>query len=215
MIKSVISVAALSLLLPSCGGSSYTYQGYRMSEQFPLDGDREWQYLNDSEGVEHPMRVEKIATPTMKNGAEVYTLEYYNEETGDIVRAVDWSSDSVNGVQIHGYVDYTTDGEEVSFEPPIVFADDKMVAGAFVVTETGGYTFTSTLVMSEACPNHYVPDWEDCLKMVLDDGDGDDSTGALVAGEYWLVPSYGTAWFRMTPDTDNWRLWKHDWEPTD
>lgn len=215
MIKSVISVAALSLLLPSCGGSSYTYQGYRMSEQFPLDGDREWQYLNDSEGVEHPMRVEKIATPTMKNGAEVYTLEYYNEETGDIVRAVDWSSDSVNGVQIHGYVDYTTDAEEVSFEPPIVFADDKMVAGAFVVTETGGYTFTSTLVMSEACPNHYVPDWEDCLKMVLDDGDGDDSTGALVAGEYWLVPSYGTAWFRMTPDTDNWRLWKHDWEPTD
>lgn len=213
MIKSVLSLAAVSLLLPSCGGSSYTYTGYRMHKQFPLDGDREWQYLNDADDVENPMRVEKISTPTMKGNTAVYTLEYYNEETGDIVRSVDWSSDSINGVQIHGYIDYEASGEEVTFDPPILFADDEMAPNASVVTETGGYTFTSTLMYSEPCPNHYVPDWEDCLKMVLDDGDGDDTTGALVAGEYWLVPSYGTAWFRMTPDSNNWRLWKHDWEP--
>ena len=67
MIKSVLSLAAVSLLLPSCGGSNYTYTGYRMHKQFPLDGDREWQYLNDADDVENPMRVEKISTPTMKN----------------------------------------------------------------------------------------------------------------------------------------------------
>ena len=212
VIKSVLSLAVLSWLLPSCGGASYTYTGYRMSQQFPLDGEREWQYLNDDEEVQNPMRVEKLSAPVMKESTAVYTFEYYNEETGDIVRSVDWSSDSMNGVLIHGYVDYEAGGEEVLFEPPVVFASSEMRPGESVVTETGGYTFTSTLMFSGPCPNHYVQDWEDCLNLVLDDGDGDDSTGALVAGEYWLVPRYGTAWFRMTPDTDNWRLWKHDWE---
>ena len=213
MTKSLLSMLALGLVIEACGGSSYTYVGYRMHNQFPLDGDREWQYLNDAEGVEHPLRVEKISTPRQVDNMNVYTLEYYNEETGDIIRSVDWSSDSINGVLIHGYTDFEGGGEPVALDPPLVFADDEMAPGASVVTETGGYTFTSTLEFSEACPNHYVPDWEDCLKMTLDDGDGDDTVGALVAGEYWLVPSYGTAWFRMTPDSDNWGLWKHSWEP--
>ena len=213
MTKMMLSLTAGGLLFQACGGSSYTYTGYRMHKQFPLDGDREWQYLNDAEDIQNPFRVEKIATPRIQDNLEIYTLEYYNEETGDIVRAVEWSSDSINGVLIHSYVDYEAGGEAVVLDPPIVFADDDMAPGQFVVTETGGYTFTATLQSSEPCPNHYVPDWEDCLKLTLDDGDGDDSAGALVAGEYWLVPSFGTAWFRMTPDTDIWRLWKHDWEP--
>jgi hypothetical protein len=213
MTKSLLSLLALGLLAPSCGGSTYNYVGYRMDKQFPLDGDREWQYLNDNEGVEHPIRVEKLSTPRMVDTIAVYTLEYYNEETGDIVRSVDWSSDSINGVLIHAYTHYEAGEDPVEFDPPIQFADDEMAPGASVVTETGGYTFTSTLEGSEPCPNHYVPDWDECLRMTLDDGDGDDSAGALVAGEYWLVPSFGTAWFRMTPDSDNWRLWKHSWDP--
>jgi hypothetical protein len=184
-----------------------------MHNQFPMDGDREWQYLNDDDGVEFPMRVEKLSTPRMVDNITVYTFEYYNEESGDIVRSVEWSSDSINGVLIHAYTNHEGGGEPVEFDPPIQFADEEMAPGQCAITETGGYTFTSTLVVSEPCPNHYVPDWEACLKMTLDDGDGDDSAGAMVAGEYWLVPSYGTAWFRMTPDSDNWRLWKHDWAP--
>ena len=213
MTRSVLSLLALGMFLPACGGSSYTYTGYRMHKQFPLDGEREWQYLNDAEDVGNPMRVEKVASPVMKGDTAVYTLEYYNEETGDIARSIDWSSDSFSGVQIHAYTDFEAGGEEVILDPPLLFADDEMAPGDAVVTETGGYTFTSTLVVSEPCENHFVPDWDDCLKMTVDDGDGNGSEGSLVAGEYWLVPSYGVAWFRMTPDSENWRLWKHDWEP--
>ena len=56
------------------------------AEALPLDGEREWTYLNDAEDVGNPMRVEKVATPVMKDETAVYTLEYYNEETGDIAR---------------------------------------------------------------------------------------------------------------------------------
>ena len=83
----------------------------------------------------------------------------------------------------------------------------EMAPGASVVTTTGGWTFTSTLEASEPCPNPWVEDWNDCLKMVLED----DGSGSLVSGNYWLVPRYGVAWMRRTADADTWKLRDADW----
>lgn len=196
-----------------CGGATYNYVGYLMDKQFPLDGLREWQYLSEDETIEDPLRVEKGLTPTMIENWEVFTFETYNENTGDLLWSVDWSADTVDGILIHGYSDYREGGEDVVYSPPIVFADDQMAPGAAVVTETGGITFTSTFASVEPCPNYYVSDWDECLKMVLDDGDGDDMAGPMVAGTYWLVPRYGIAWFKTTGDESNWVLWKHNWSP--
>jgi hypothetical protein len=209
------------LILPLAGGlacePTYNYVGYKMHKQFPLDGDRNWTYQSDDETVTYEMLVEKEDPPSTSDGYEVYTFAYYNDTDGTLLHEVDWSSDSINGVAIHGYRDYEgsggddTGGLEANdsqvFDPPIIFADDDMAPGASVTTTTGGWTFTSTLEVSEPCPNPWVEDWNDCLKMVLED----DGSGSLVSGNYWLVPRYGVAWMRRTVDADTWKLRDADW----
>jgi len=214
MRNSLIAGGILSALSAvSCGGASYNYVGYLMDNQFPLDGTREYQYVSDDETIETPIRVEKASAPSSTDTYDIYTFETYDDESGDLLNVVNWSSDSVYGILIHNYTNYANGEEAVVFDPPLIFADDEMAPSDFVVTETGGMTFTSTFVGVEPCPNYYVADWNECLRIELDDGDGDDSAGSMVAGTYWLVPRYGIAWFQQTGDSEPWILWKHSWTP--
>ncbi len=214
MRKSLIAVSIFTGLSGvSCGGATYNYVGYLMDNQFPLDGTREYQYLSDDESIETPIRVEKASTPTATGTYDIYTFETYNDESGDLLNIVDWSSDSVYGILIHGFTDYANSEDPVVFDPPLIFADDEMAPSDFVVTQTGGMTFTSTFVGVEPCPNYYVAEWNECLRMELDDGDGDANAGSMLAGTYWLVPRYGIAWFQQTGDAEPWVLWKHSWTP--
>ena len=214
MRNSLIAGGILSALSAvSCGGGSYNYVGYLMDNQFPLDGTREYQYVSDDETIETPIRVEKASAPSSTDTYDIYTFETYDDESGDLLNVVNWSSDSVYGILIHNYTNYANGEEAVVFDPPLIFADDEMAPSDFVVTETGGMTFTSTFVGVEPCPNYYVADWNECLRIELDDGDGDDSAGSMVAGTYWLVPRYGIAWFQQTGDSEPWILWKHSWTP--
>ncbi len=209
---------------------SYTYVGYQMYDHMPLDADRIWTYANDAE-VGYELAVHKAENPTSQGDQDIFTFEHTNAETGDLLMEVLWSSDSLYGVLIHGYTTYQavpsgpgtgdtgdTGGETggppidetVTYDPPITFADDRMAPGESEVTETTGFTFTSSFPNTEACPNHWTQDWNECLRVELDDGDGDDDAGSLVAGTYWLVTRYGIAWFEPTGAPDKWVLKKHD-----
>jgi hypothetical protein len=206
----------------------YTYVGYQMFDHMPLDADRIWTYANDGDAG-YDLAIHKAETPAIRADQDIFIFEHANAETGDLLMEVQWSSDSLYGVLIHGYTTYTTAaggtgdsgdtggtggvatvGETVAYDPPVTFAQGRMAPGDSEETVTGGMTFTTTFPYTEACPNHWTQDWNECLRIELDDGDGDDTAGSAIAGTYWLVTRYGIAWFEPTGAPDKWVLKKHD-----
>lgn len=194
-------------LLGACEGPTYSYGGYNMPDHFPLDGEREWEYSNES--ADYTLLVEKQE----EQAGGLITLRHSNDDTLDIFFEVTWSTDDVDGVRIHSYEDVAHSGEKVTFNPPVQFMERKNIPGDIIITETGGYTFTSTFDNVEGCGTYWVPDWEeeDCLKMVLDDGDNDPSTNSFITGDYWLVTRFGAALFETDHYGLMWNLSDHDW----
>jgi hypothetical protein len=200
-------------LLAACEDTAPTFLGTTMSPYFPMDGDRQAEYNNeDVDNVTWQLFVEKIEPTERVNDEEVVTFEWSNGDSGELVGAVKWSATSGEGIKIHAYADGT--GDFITFDTPVLVTDDddKMSRNESVTTETNGYTFVSTLVGPENCPVDWGLDWENCLHINLDDGDGDDMTGPIFAGDYWLVQRYGPAWMQLTGYTEKWNLAHYDWE---
>ena len=232
------------ILLPALGlvgcDGDYYYGGYQIYDHFPLDGQRSWEYANNDLSVTDHLEVRMLDTTVEQDGITVHEFQHFNDTTGDQILSVQWSSASTSGVQIHGYQTFDTGGgggpggggddtggedtgsappypaDLVSFDPPILFADSEMAPDESVESSGGGWDFTSTFESVDPCPNHWVGDeWETCLRIRIDDGDGDDTTGAPFAGTYWLVPRYGIAWQQTTGDTDTWVLVRAEWASDD
>ena len=197
--------AAIPLMFTACdNGGRYTYKGFEMDDYFPLDGDRTWTYSQLQEDVTWKMRVEKVPQ-TIRNGStEIVTLEYYNDDTGDLLYSVDWSSDASNGIQVWGYSDELS-GDSVAYDPPVQIAERTMLTGDSVDTDTDDRTFTSTFEGIEDCENDWRADWT-CATITIDDGDGDDMNGPPFAGQWWMATSYGASRFVPTGYTDAWVL---------
>ncbi len=190
------------------------YTGFNVVDHFPLDGDqRDWEYESFDETVDWTLSVEKQGT-TQQDGASVVSLEHANDDTADLYWEVKWSSDSSDGVLIHGFTHIYGGGDEVSFSPPIQFAHKQMVPEDAITTDTGGYTWTSTFQGVEGCETYWVPGWseEDCLVFELDDGDGMPETNGIIVGSYWLVSRYGPAWLDLDAYEGVWNLSGFDWE---
>ena len=101
--RRILPLLALGALAAAGCEPSYTYQGYTMHSQFPTDGERYWEYANEDTSIADEMRVEMVTPPRTEDTLEIFTFEHYNDSTGDLQYSVDWSSDSVKGIQIHGY----------------------------------------------------------------------------------------------------------------
>jgi hypothetical protein len=211
----LILVSLVPLGLLACN-PSYSYGGYKIFEHFPMDGHRSWEYASDDVSIEHKLEVRMNDEPIQVGDTLIHEFQHFNQATGEMLGAVQWSSDSVDGVMIHGYQTTGPSGEVVNFDDPVVFADASMAPDESVTSSAGGWDFTSTFESVEGCANHWVgDDWDSCLRFHLDDGDGDDATGAIFAGDYWLVPRYGIAWQATSGDSDTWVLVKADWEPAE
>jgi len=234
----LLVMAALSMT--SCSGSKYTYAGYQIFDHFPLDGQRSWEYANDDITVDHKIEIRMSELTTGGSGSTVvHEFQHYNQDTGSLLMTVKWSSDSSDGVLIHGFQvydvddgggpggpgddtgdtggpggDVTSPGGEYNFAAdPLVFGQSEMAPGESVTSSGGGWDFTSTFVGVEPCPNHWVgEDWDECLHFYLDDG-VDGAGAAAISGDYWLVPRYGIAWIQLGGDSDVWRLVQANWSP--
>lgn len=197
---------AIPMLLTACPDDSnrYNFQGTVMNDYFPLDGDRSWTYTQLQDDIAWKLRVEKVPQTVWNGSTEIVTLEYYNDETGDLLYSVDWSSGSSTGVQVWGWSDELT-GEGASYDPPVQIAEKTMLTNDTTETETGGQTFTATFHGKETCSNDWRADWE-CVKVEVDDGDGDPMSGPPFAGTWWMATSWGTSRFIPTGYTDAWVL---------
>lgn len=195
-------------------GSNTNYSGHNTHEYMPLDGVRSWQYQND--GAAFDMVVEKTNTNTV-DGIDIITYTYSKKEPSESLATIDWSSDSLNGILVHGYTLTNQGGME--FETPVILADYKMVPGESVETITDGITFTSTFVAMEQCPNNWIDEdntW-DCLKFEIS---SDSSSGSFpFVGEWWLANTWGPSRF-ITPDgsfgsSNTWVLSQATYSPED
>ena len=229
----------LFITMACTGSDQYGYAGYDMVDHFPLDGERAWIYTN-GDVPDWKLEVQKSDEFVQEGDTSVYTFEYWqtdpNNVPANLLMTIDFSSDSYNGVQIHGYevigepqewgdsggADSGDSGDSggargpaelVEFDPPVLLAERRMAPGEFVETSTGGSTWTSTFKFQEACPNNWISgdnEWN-CLYIELDDGDGDLDAGSAVSGRYWIAPRYGMSWFQLAGDTDKWILARAEW----
>lgn len=196
------------LLLAACQPAQTGYKGTKISpDYFPLDGVREATYVNEDEAVTWQMSVEK--SDLIEQGPddeEIITFDYWEVE-GDLLASIKFSARSSDAIKIHAWSE-GADGEYTTFDTPLLLTPDDgyMNRGEAVVTETNGYTFTSTFVETVNCPVMWGPqDWT-CVHLTIDDGDGDDTAGPFFAGDWWLVTLYGPAWMQLTGDTGKWNL---------
>ncbi|MCB9761876.1 MAG: hypothetical protein H6739_18750 [Alphaproteobacteria bacterium] len=216
-----------------------TYSGYDMVDAFPVDGERAWVFVNDAKPYD--LRVEMSSAADRVGEVDVHTFEFYDNDLGDLLMTMRWSSDTIHGVLLHGYETVaeeptgqggddtggddtgdTGDGargplEAVTYDPPIQFVDRKMIVGESVETETGGATWTSTFLAQEDCPNHLLSGdlAPSCYKIGLDDGDGDPMVGQKPAGTWWIATRYTLIYFQLSGDSDKWVLADYDWSPAE
>jgi hypothetical protein len=191
--------ALLLLSAIGCDDSGrYTYTGYYIEEYMPLDGERFWTYSQEADDISWILWVEKLDKTRTVGDARVSTLEY-SEFGKPVLYTVDWSSDSVNGVLIHGWADPQAK-TSTTFAEPIQFGIHGMTAGDVIETTTDDITFTSTFVGKEDCPNDWVDQVWECARMEL--------TGADLpfVGTYLLSRTYGASRFRTFGYDDDWKL---------
>jgi hypothetical protein len=212
----IVQLTAIALVITGCE-PEYQYQGYDMPSHFPLDGSKlEWEYSSSDTTIVNELLVEKVGA-AMVDDVEVVDLEHWvigEDDAEDLAWTVKWASDDVDGVMIYGYIDHANDNE-VTFDPPIQFAEDNGIPGDDpIVTSTGGFTWTASFDRVEGCETYWVPGWADeqCLVVTLDDGDDTPVTNGIIVGTYHLVPRYGAAWLDVDAYDARWSLSNHDWE---
>lgn len=199
------------ILLAACNGPEVGYTGTQMKDYFPMEGGREATYVNGDKAIDWLLVMEKVNPTETVDQLELVTFEYYRDDTYELLGSVTWSNRS-GEVLIHRWSG--AGGTSETFDTPVAVTPSSgyMKAGESVTTETNGRTFTSTFVDVQDCPVQWGLDWEDCVHLEIDDGDGDPMAGPIFAGEYWLVTRYMFAWMLTTGYTEKWNLANYDYD---
>ena len=221
--------ALIALTLTACGTPAYQYAGYRTYEHFPLDGNRAWLYKHQDQ--DFLMTVEKMPDPVAQGSKRIHTLRYAVEDPYRLLYSIKWSSDSTDGVEIHGYSVETvvddgdddgggtddtgvagdvTGGQWVEFVPPLQITEYQMAPGDVVQSSGAGVNYTSTFENMEGCPNDWRNDW-DCMKIVIESSSETDL--APFVGTWHWATRYGASLFQPQNDNYPWTLVRADWTP--
>lgn len=228
---------ATLLVGTGCEGRKFDFAGSSMWERFKLDGERSWTYANESPDIQDILTVEKVDT-RQSGSVDVVKLAYFltgaAAEDGtlpepELLYEVEWSSDSVGGVQIWSYADIV--GEtSVSFDDPLVFAAAEMSADESITSESNGVSITATYRGIIELGNGWTDREWSSAHIEIDDGDGDYATGLPFAGHWWIANTYGTNQFAPTgylpndsafdpnsdsPSGENWYLTEATFEGTE
>lgn len=204
-------------LLLACTSGGTTYPGTRMDDYFPMDGERNATFVNDSDQIPFKLLMEKGSDSESIGDREVWTFELYQDDPFTQLGGVKWSVSTGDSTQIHGWAG--ADLQWTMYDPPISVTDDDgyMLSGDTVVTETGGTTFTSTYIGQDDITVAYGPEWEGAVHFSIDDGGGavsaaDPATRPIFVGEYWVVTRYMVAWMHTAGYDQKWDLLLHEYE---
>jgi hypothetical protein len=188
-------------------------QGLQTWEMFPFDGERSWDYISTDGAVPYKLIARSSAEAAeLIGGTFVYTVTYETEcledtgdcESGVVLYSLRWSSNTTDGVRIHGY-DLGSGAEEL--DPPLTIALDEMLADESATTEIDGVTWTSTLMGLESCPIFLIADWDDCGHFVVE---GDEALP--IPGDWWATQGAGVAALELAGAEGQWQLSDFDCE---
>jgi hypothetical protein len=201
-------LALAALVIPACGGPQTQYGGARVNDYLPLEGDREWEYIQCDPGDDsctpdaafEVLLVEKAPNTTSRNNTEIVTLDYSVLEPTELLFSIQWSSNSRSGIQVWGWSDAA--GEGLDFASPVTIADYGVQVDDVSETETDGVTYTSTYLGEEECPNHWVSDPYTCLHFRVEGG----SDGNPIAGDWWFAQSWGMVKYEPASSAAPWVL---------
>mgnify|MGYP006064907045 CR=1 FL=1 len=199
------------LMLTACDTDNYNYAGHNTYEYFPLDGERTWKYRQDDLSIEWRMEINKSVTAQVGD-YDIATFDYSVLDPAELLYSIDWSSDSTNGILIHGYS--VEGGDTVSFETPVAFAEYRMIPGDVAETTTNGVTYSAELVGVESCANDWVTDPWECLHFSISDGT-DGASSAPFVGDWWVAADWGTSRFQPAGYDTPWILSEALWAPTE
>ena len=204
-----LSLFVGGLMMTACDNDNYQYAGHNTYEYFVYDGDRTWKYRQDDLGIEWRMEARKSGVVD-KDSTQVVTIDYGVLDPSELLYSIDWSSDSSNGIQVHGYS--VEDGDTVAFDTPVSMSEYRMVPGDTIETVTNGVTYTAELVGVESCANDWVTDPWECLHFSISDG-VDDASSAPFVGDWWLAADWGTSRFQPAGYDTPWILSEAVWAP--
>ncbi len=184
--------------------------GYKTHDYFPLDGARSWTYYADSEPTLLQVNLNS-ETVELSGSTRIFTIEYRNFDSGELLYSIDWSSDATDGILIHGFLDERT-GLNGTFDPPVVLAKPRMSPGARARMDYGDFYVISAFEGVEDCPNLWGgADWE-CLVF---DVSTDWSESPPFIGKWWLATSWGPSWMQWEGMSEPWILAEAGWSPGD
>jgi hypothetical protein len=205
--------------LTACGPpkDQFGYQGFAMNEFFPFDGPRTWKFINEDDKIPYLLvgKLNEEYETTNGGDTRIFEIEFSKDCFRDDADCVEeeyvrtwwWSYDGTNGTLLHGN---KLKGEsEDLFDPPVSITSPNMKKDEFVETETAGGAWTSTFVNVEECPVQWEVNWDDCVLLDVDDGDGDPSTGNPASGTFWAVKDYNIVAFDVPGEPGRWELLKH------
>lgn len=203
MMVGLVGLAGCPEPLPDTG----QFRGEDMLDYFPLDRllDGQWQYLSTDTAAEYRL-IGQIANVQLVGDYNRYTLEYrkdcFQEENGcadgDLVRALTWSVQSNQGIHLH---DARVGQAELLLDPSIRFTERYMKLDDTVSTDTGGNTYTTTLVEFGDCPVR-IPEWNNCAQVRMESSGGPDE----VTGTYWLINDFSVVAMEWDGDGARWEL---------
>lgn len=229
----LVLIALSALTVGGCTEPEYKYAGFRTYDYFPLDGTRTWKYKHAVH--DYLLEVDMETEPEVEGATRIHTLRYKQDEPSRVLYAIKWSSDSTDGVQIHGYIvenepaEVSEDGDDtgepsggddtastavdtitdgwVDFDPPLQLTEYQMAPGDVLKSSAGGDDYTSTFEETESCPNDWRDDWE-CLRLVIESSSSDP---APFVGTWHWATEYGTSLFEPVGEAAPWTLVEATW----
>jgi hypothetical protein len=200
----------LLMWLFACQVPGPSYSGHGTYDYLAFDGERVWKYQSEDPETTFTLVVEKTDYLETE-GLETITFEYSTEDPQQLLGSITWESGGINGT---GITAYTVDDEEITFDTMIGFANNRMVGGDFIDTQTNGATFTSTMLGLEPCPNNWSSDEWECLHFNLTVDQADHSFPFI--GDYWMANGWGASRLNIPSgawgSTEDWILIGADWE---
>ena len=213
----------ITLVLLACTPSTTTYKGINIYNYMPLDGQRSWSYTNeesvssDDTGSDNSRGIDVVKiSEEQVDMTKLVTLEYKDNnqgEEGEPLFRITWSSDSMDGILIHGY---ELIGEEATVvDPPIQVTVSQGYPDTSIETSTNVGDFTSTFVGIESCPNQWVSENDDPWECAHFTIEGPDS--APFIGDWWSANTWAVSIFNLSSgplsSETNWVLTDTNWEP--
>jgi hypothetical protein len=180
-------LATLFFINFACTGNTTSYSGHSTYDYMAFDGDRQWRYQNESESVDYTLIIETLESDSV-DGVETITFEYSKEDPQELLGSITWVSGLLEGIGISKYS--TASGEEVVFDEVIVFAQNRMVPGGTVSSETNGSVFTATMHGVEECANEWnTSEVWDCLHFTM--AVDSDTHSFPFVGDFWMANGWG------------------------